>query len=461
MSAMQTNSSLALSFLTLAENLQCPVNDVLFAKKLDEQDRLASFREAFHIPTVEDSESQSKERKSKIYLCSNSLGLEPKNTERKLLSHLETWKNRAVEGHFSGTEPWASIEDVPIPYLSKLVGALPSEITCMNSLTVNLHLFLLAFYRPTSKKYKILIEASAFPSDDYAIQSQILLHGYSPEESIIRVAPKEDGFLFAENDILEEIYNNVESLCLVLLPGVHYLSGQVFPMEKIARTCQELSIFVGFDLAHAVGNIPLHLHDWGVDFACWCSYKYLCGGPGGIAGAFLHQRHSKKNIKELPRLVGWWANRRETRFQMKSDLDCSPGISGFQVSNPSVFSIVPVIAALQVFDRTSMSQIREKSVHLTGYLAFLIERELLEDVEIITPREPSQRGCQLSLRLKRHKLREIHEALTGRGVVCDTREPDVLRVAPFPLYNTYIEVLEFVQILSSILHSTEITVQEK
>ncbi|GJQ11851.1 hypothetical protein GpartN1_g3642.t1 [Galdieria partita] len=453
---MQTANSLSMSFLTLAESLHCAVNDVLLATKLDEQDNLASFREEFYIPSLGEEQPSpfDEQQKPKIYLCSNSLGLQPKHTEKKLLNHLETWKNRAVGGHFFGTEAWASIEDVPIPYLAKVVGALPSEVTCMNSLTVNLHLFLLAFYRPTPRKHKILIEASAFPSDDYAVQSQILLHGYSPEESIIRVAAKEDGFTFSENDVLDEIYNNVESLCLILLPGVHYLSGQVFPMEKIARTCQELDIFVGFDLAHAVGNVPLHLHDWGVDFACWCSYKYLCGGPGAIGGAFLHYRHANKGIKELPRLVGWWANRRETRFQMKSSLDCTPGVFGFQVSNPSVFSIVPVIAALEVFDRTSMLQIREKSIQLTGYLAFLIEREISDDIDIITPREPSQHGCQLSLRLKRHNLKQVHEALTCRGVVCDTRQPDVLRVAPFPLYNTYREVLEFVQILSSILRST-------
>ncbi|EME26473.1 Kynureninase [Galdieria sulphuraria] len=454
---MQTANSLSMLFLTLAESLHCSVDDVLLASKLDEQDELSSFREAFHIPCLGEAESTStmEKQKTKIYLCSNSLGLQPKHTESKLLNHLKTWKNQAVGGHFFGTEPWASIEDIPIPYLAKVVGGLPSEVTCMNSLTVNLHLFLLAFYRPTAKRHKILIEASAFPSDDYAVQSQILLHGYSPEESIIRVAPKEDGFTFSESDVLDEIYNNNETLCLVLLPGVHYLSGQVFPMEKIARTCQELDIFVGFDLAHAVGNVPLHLHDWGVDFACWCSYKYLCGGPGSIGGAFLHHRHANKGIQELPRLVGWWANRRETRFQMKSSLDCTPGVYGFQVSNPSVFSIVPVIASLEVFDRTSMSQIREKSIQLTGYLAFLIEREMPGYIDIITPREPTQRACQLSLRLKQHNLKQVHESLSCRGVVCDTREPDVLRVAPFPLYNTYREILEFVQILSSILWSTQ------
>eukprot|EP00871_Galdieria_phlegrea_P000162 jgi/Galph1/1146/GphlegSOOS_G5833.1 len=453
---MQVANSVSNSLSACAESLQCSTEDKQIAVKLDEEDELASFRDLFYLPTLgENNDKDSVENNPQcIYFCSNSLGLQPKSTEAKIKQHLETWKEMAVEGHFAGPEPWASIEDVPISHICKLVGACPSEVVLMNTLTVNLHLFLLAFYRPSSQRYKILIEQTAFPSDDYAVQSQVMLHGLDPQDSIIRVSA-DSSTCHSEKKLLDTVFDNRDTLCLVLLPGVHYLSGQVFPMEKLSKLCQELGIYIGFDLAHVVGNIPLSLHDWGVDFACWCSYKYLCGGPGAIGGAFLHERYSRKSIEELPRLVGWWANKRETRFQMKSSLDCAPGIYGFQLSNPSVFSIACVVSALEIFDKTSMRQIREKSVMLTGYLEFLILTKLEDYVTVITPKEAEKRGCQLSLRLKRHNLKQVHSSLRSKKVICDTREPDILRVSPFPLYNTFQEVFDFVNILSDILISNK------
>lgn len=410
---------------------------------LDSTDPLHHFRSNFSLP-------------AKIYLCGNSLGPLPHSARQLVNDHLDKWANSAVEGHFTGDQPWATIENEPAKLSKLLVGAIyDHEVACMNSLTVNLHLMLTAFYRPVGKRCKIVIEDHAFPSDEYAVQTHIASRNLEPSNCIVRLGPRPSEHLLRNEDIIETIATLIkqDTLALVMLPGVQYYTGQVFPMRDIAQLCRRHNIPVGFDLAHAVGNIPLDLHDWDVDFSVWCTYKYLNSGPGAVAGLFLHDRHADSN---LPRHAGWWGHDQATRFQMPRDFVPQRGALGFQLSNPPVMAIVPVVASLRLFHRAGgMKVLREKSMRLTGLLEKLLEEKLGDDVQIITPREAEWRGCQLSLRLRhvRGALKKVNEELLRNGIVCDVREPDVLRVAPAPLYSSFTDVELFAAALERIVRA--------
>ncbi|KAK4535940.1 hypothetical protein CDCA_CDCA06G1965 [Cyanidium caldarium] len=393
-----------------------------------------------------------------VYLCGNSLGLQPRRARERVLQHLEQWSQLGVVGHFQGGEPWMPIEDRAIDAGgADIVGALPVEVVYMNTLTVNLHLMMIAFYQPTSQRYRILMEADAFPSDRYAVTSHVACRGLDPDDALVflRPAAGSSGHYRIE-DIEACIREHASDVALILLPGVHYLTGQVLPMEHIVRAARAASpdVRVGFDLAHAVGNVPLRLHDWGPDFACWCSYKYLNGGPGAVAGCFVHERHAHRTGADgVPRFSGWWANRRESRFRMLPVQELAAGAVGFQLSNPPVLSLMPVIASLELIrDAGGMQALRRKSVLLTGYLELLLRRRLADQLRVLTPSDRDERGCQLSLQLTGVlALAEVHTRLLRHGVVCDVREPDVLRVAPVPLYNTFADAHRFCDVLEAVL----------
>lgn len=409
------------------------------AIELDKSDPLRSFRSQFHNPYP-------------VYLCGNSLGLMPIRTSQAIQTHLDKWSSKAVHAHFTQPQPWASIEERAAELSLPIVGARFShEVSVMNSLTVNIHLFLVSFYQPKGKRSRILIEQHAFPSDEYALQTHIKSRGLDPQSNIIRLSPRPGEILLQEADILATIQDQKDELALVLLPGVQYYTGQVFPMRQITEQAHKHGIPVGFDLAHAVGNIPLSLHEWGVDFAVWCNYKYLNSGPGAVSGVFLHDKHAES---ELHRHAGWWGHDRETRFEMPQEFVPQKGARGFQLSNPPVLSLVPVTESLGLIaEAGGIQRLRRKSVQLTGFLEQCLER-LARSVEIISPKEERQRGCQLSLRLKvggEVRIRDVNEQLSKAGVVCDVREPDVLRVAPAPLYNSFEDVWRFVQVLEEVL----------
>jgi kynureninase len=334
---------------------------------------------------------------------------------------------------------------------ARLVGAKPIEVVNMNSLTVNLHLMMMSFYRPARERYKIVIERSAFPSDRYAVMSQLRLHGLDPEEALIELSPRKDSALISSGEIETLLASEGERIALLLLPGVQYYSGQVFDMARLTRAGHAQGCMVGFDLAHATGNLPLQLHDWGVDFAVWCNYKYMNSGPGAVAGCFVHERHA--HDLERPRLAGWWGHDKASRFRMGPDFVPIPGAEGWQLSNPPILGLAPLLASLEIFDDIGMPALREKSLQLTGYLEFLLHERLHDRIEIITPANPAERGCQLSLRVRadRNRARAIYETLEQRGVTCDWREPDVIRLAPVPLYNRYADVYNFVEILSGLI----------
>lgn len=411
------------------------------AQALDKADPLQTTRSKFTLPAP-------------VYLCGNSLGPLPKSVPPALQRHLDKWGALGVGGHFRGKEPWADIERVAAQRYVPLVGAArDEEVAVMNSLTVNLHLMLTAFYRPRGKQRKILVEEGMFCSDEYAVQTHVASRGLDPEVCIERLRPRKGEALLREGDVVRKIRDmgDAGTLALVLMPGVQYVTGQVFPMEEIARAGREVGVPIGMDLAHAVGNVELKLHEWGVDFAVWCSYKYINGGPGGVGGAFLHERWF---AEELPRLAGWWGQERGRRFGMGKEFVPQMGIWGFQVSNPSVFSIVGVAEGLRVFEEAGgMGILREKSVILTGFLEKVILERLGEEVEIISPREIEGRGCQLSLKIRKVKgaVRRVNEELEKVGVVCDVREPDILRVAPTPLYNRFVDCVLFVDALEKVL----------
>jgi len=376
--------------------------------------------------------------------------LQPKSLEKLVLKELEKWGTIAVLGHFTGTWPWLTIDEIVFEQTATIVGGKIIEVAIMNSLTVNLNIGMLAFYRPTEKRYKILVEARAFPSDAYAVTCHIRFHGYDPEQATLVIPERFGDNLPSTNDILKIIEENGEEIALVMLPGIQYETGQLFDMEKITAAAHKKGCFVGWDLAHAIGNVELKLHDWEVDFACWCSYKYLNAGPGGIGGFFLHEKHAYN--QEIPRLGGWWAQNLSTRFQFQAPWDPIPGASGFRNSNPCVLAVVSLYSSLEIFVRAGMSKFRKKSLLLTGYLEILIKT--LQDqgyFKIVTPTDPSQRGCQLSLRFNRTEdVKELEEKLRDEGVICDVRGVN-MRVAPIPLYNTFSEVRDFVDILTKIL----------
>jgi kynureninase len=412
-----------------------------FARRLDAEDPLRDFRNRFHIPVVDGREA--------IYFCGNSLGLQPKTAREAVEREMRQWEELAVEGHFAGRQPWFTYHKQFKEPLGQLVGAQPHETVVMNNLTTNLHLMLTSFYRPTPGRYKVLMEGNAFPSDQYAVESQVSLHGFSPETAIVEVQPRPGEYTLRTEDIIDQIEAHGNELALVLFGGINYYTGQVYDLEAIARAGHRAGARVGFDLAHAIGNVPLRLHEWDADFAVWCSYKYLNSGPGGIAGAFVHEKHANSN---LPRLAGWWGYHEESRFRMEKGFKPTYGADGWQLANGPVLLLAAHRAALDVFAEAGMDALRRKSRLLSGYLEFILRTDpvLNRHVQILTPADPQWRGCQLSLRLPEIG-KGVFERLGPAGVIADWREPDVIRLAPVPLYNSFEEVYRCGQILHELI----------
>ena len=412
----------------------------LYAAEMDTRDPLAHFRDRFYIP-------KTKRGEECIYLCGHSLGLQPKSAQAYIEQELKDWAELGVEGHFHGRNPWMPYHRLLTQQTAALVGAETVEVVVMNSLTVNLHLMMASFYRPTPQRHKIVIERSAFPSDQYAVKSQIRFHGYEPLRSLIELAPREGEFCMRYEDIESVIDREGDSIALILLGGVNYVTGQFFNLPAITKMGHRKGCVVGFDLAHAVGNIPLHLHQWGPDFAVWCSYKYLNGGPGCVAGCFVHERHSR--AWDLPRYAGWWGHDEESRFEMGPDFRPMPGAEGWQLSNPPILALAPLRASMEIFSEAGMDRLREKSRLLTGYMEFLLQEKASPMFSIITPHNPERRGAQLSIRLANG--RGLCEKLSAEGVIGDWREPDTYRIAAVPLYNSFRDVYRFVQRFSAAL----------
>ena len=414
--------------------------DEEFAQKLDAEDPLRHFREKFHLPIGADG-------KPSIYFAGNSLGLMPKAARKVVERELDDWAKRAVDAHHAADTPWYSYHETLREPTARLVGAQANEVICMNSLTVNLHLMMATFYRPTKSRFKILMEDPAFPSDTYAIKSQIFHHGFDPKDALILARPRKGEFIIRQEDIEAALEKYGQQIAIVMIGGINFFTGQLFDIERIAAAAQKRGIIVGFDLAHAVGNVPMALHDWNVDFAIWCSYKYLNGGPGAVAGAFVHERHATNT--ELPRLAGWFGNDPNTRFRLHLEPEFIPvpSADGWQISNPPIFSMAPLHASLSIFNEAGgMEALRAKSMKLTGYLQFLLESAGHSKLTVITPRETNERGCQLSILVHEHP-KELFTKLQVVGVKCDFREPNVIRVAPTPLYNTFHEVWRFAKTL--------------
>ena len=419
-----------------------------FARQMDRQDPLARFRDRFHIPKTAGGDDE-------IYLCGNSLGLQPTSAADYVAAELDSWRRLGVRGHFEGEFPWMPYHEFLTPTMAELVGGEETEVVTMNSLTANLHLMMVSFYRPNRERHRILIESHAFPSDHHAVESQIKFHGHDPARSILPLTPRGGEELIRDEDIFDILEREGETIALIMLPGVQYYTGQVFDMARIARLGHEKGCTVGFDLAHATGNIPLHLHEWGADFAVWCTYKYLNSGPGSVAGCFVHDRH--RNNADLSRFCGWWGHDKATRFEMAAHFKPIPGAEGWQLSNPPILSLAAIRASLDLFaDAGHMAPLREKSIRLTGYLEWLLTEEVGGKVEVITPRDPDRRGCQLSLRLKgkSDSGRKFFKRLEAAGVTGDWREPDVIRVAPVPLYNRYEDCYRFVEIFKALEHDS-------
>jgi kynureninase len=416
--------------------------DEAHARELDASDPLASFRGQFLLPCKPDGEPM-------IYLCGHSLGLQPRGVRALVEQELASWATLGVEGHFHGPAPWYSYHELLSEPGARLVGARPGEVVFMNSLTVNLHLMLATFYRPTPERFRILTDSPAFPSDLYAVGSQLRHHGFDPRQGLLTLGPRQGEHLLRFDDFAALLHQHGPSVAVVLLNGVNFLTGQVLDMPRWTALAHEHGCVVGLDLAHAAGNVVLELHDWDVDFAVWCSYKYLNSGPGAVGGCFVHDRHGQ-NL-DLPRLAGWWGNDPATRFRMhlQPDFVPQPGAAGWQISNPPILAMAPVRASLELFDQATMPALRQRSLHLTGYLLDLLDRLPAGRFEVITPRDPAERGCQVSL-LLHDRPREVLALLQAEGVLCDFREPNVIRVAPVPLYNTFHEVWTFAQILARV-----------
>ena len=412
-----------------------------FAKAVDDADPLREFRQRFHFPN-------SPGGGDAIYFTGNSLGLQPKTARSYIEQELDDWAFLAVEGHFRAKHPWLPYHEFLTEQMARVVGAKPIETVVMNSLTVNLHLMMVSFYRPRAERCKIMIEKGAFPSDRYAVASQLDYHDLDQEECLVELTPRDGESNLRTDDILGAIEREGGRLALILLGGVNYYTGQAFDMHAITAAGHKIGALVGFDLAHAAGNLDLHLHDWDVDFAAWCSYKYLNGGPGGVAGAFIHERHA--DAFELPRFAGWWGHDKATRFMMGPEFRPIRGAEGWQLSNPPIFQMAALRASLEIFDEVGMTALREKSEKLTGYLEFLLREIRDERISLITPTDRDQRGCQLSIRVQ-DADKMLFNSITSRGVVADWREPDVIRVAPVPLYNSFTDVYRFVEILKECL----------
>lgn len=420
-----------------------PKNSIQYAENLDQQDSLAKYRDRFFIPKVNDQEC--------VYFTGNSLGLQPKTVKEYVLQELNDWATYGVEGHFDAKHPWFSYHEILTSKIAKIVGALDSEVVVTHSLTTNLHLLMVSFYRPTSERFKIICEAKAFPSDQYALESQVKFHGLDPSDAIIEIGPREGEHTTRHEDIIAAIEEAGPQLSLVMIGGVNYYTGQLFDMKSITEATHKVGAIAGFDLAHAAGNVLLELHNWGVDFAAWCSYKYLNSSPGGVAGMFVHQNHEYK--PELPRFAGWWGYDKETRFEMKPGFVPMKGAEGWQLSNAPVLGMAAHMAALEIFDEVGMSALRSKSDQLTSYL-----EDIIEDIsvrkgdqckfEVITPKDLKQRGAQLSI-LVHGKGKSMFDSLTAQGVMADWREPNVIRIAPVPLYNSFVDIHRFGQYLEN------------
>ena len=412
-----------------------------FAFEMDSKDPLAKYRKKFFIP-------KDKDGNDCIYFAGNSLGLQPTTVQKYVKQELTDWQQLGVEGHFHAKNPWLSYHEKLTLPITRIVGAKPIEVVTMNTLTVNIHLMLVSFYRPTSDRYKIVIEENTFPSDQYAVKSQIKFHGYHPEDSLIEIGPRAGETYIKTEDIETLIEQEGDKIALIFLGGVNYYTGQAFDMERITLVAHRKNIIVGFDLAHAVGNLVLKLHAWDVDFAVWCTYKYLNAGPGNIAGCFIHERFA--NATDLQRFAGWWGQNKTTRFMMLADFDPIPGAEGWQLSNPPILALAALRASLEIFDEVGIEALREKSKLLTGYLEFLLDQITNEQISIITPRDEEQRGCQLSLRIIKDG-KKVLQKLNESNIFCDWREPDVIRVAPTPLYNSFIDVYTFHLVLKDCL----------
>lgn len=408
-----------------------------FALMLDSEDELRKYRNQFHIPL-------QKNGKEHIYFCGNSLGLQPKITKEFINQEINDWANLGVEGHTNASNPWLPYHEFLSKSYAKIVGAKKTEVVAMNTLTVNLHLMMVSFYRPTSKRFKIVIEGDAFPSDIYAIESQIEFHGFKIQEALIKLKPNKGESTLKIEDITKLINDQGDDIALIILGGVNYYTGQVFDFKSITKIAQKKNILVGFDLAHAVGNVNLELHKWNVDFAVWCSYKYLNSGPGSVGAAFVHEKHHQSN---LSRFAGWWGHNKEERFKMPDEFNPIESAEGWQLSNPPILSLAAIRASLSIFDEVGMDKLVQKSKKLTNYLLFLLDSIETNRIEIITPKE---RGSQLSIRMKNGN-KTLFDEITENGVIADWREPDVIRVAPVPLYNSYIDVYKFYSILKDIL----------
>lgn len=412
-----------------------------YAKQQDQNDALASYRNRFHIP-------KDKLGKEVIYMTGNSLGLQPKATKDYIDQELEDWANLGVEGHTQAKHPWLHYHEFLTENMAKVVGAKPIEVVVMNTLTANLHLMMVSFYKPTPKRYKILIEADAFPSDKYAVESQLIHHGFDPKDGLVLWKARKDEELGNYDDLVTILEAQGNEIALVMIGGVNYYTGQFFDFKRITRLAHKYGCMVGFDCAHGAGNVKLDLHDSGADFAVWCTYKYLNSGPGSLGGCFVHERHAHN--KDLNRFAGWWSHNKETRFKMRDEFDQLPGAEGWQLSNPPILSMAAIRASLDMFAEVGMDKLTKKSKHLTGYFEFLINELNNKDIKIITPSNPEERGCQLSIQVK-NADKKLHHQLTEAGVISDWREPDVIRCAPVPLYNSYQDVYEMVERLKSIL----------
>ncbi len=416
-------------------------NTLEYAKNQDSIDSLASFRNKFHIP----KDSQGQEL---VYLCGNSLGLQPKITSEYIKESLTDWANLGVEGHTEAKHPWLPYHEFLTKNMAKIVGAKPSEVVVMNTLTTNLHLMMVSFFQPTKTKYKIVVESDAFPSDKYAVESQLKFHGIDPKEGLIQWTPREGEDLCRFEDLEEIMKNQGDQIALLMIGSTNYYTGQSFPLKKITELGHKYGCRVGFDLAHGAGNIQPNLHDSGADFAVWCSYKYLNSGPGSLGGCFVHERHA--NNKELNRFAGWWGHNKQTRFNMRKDFDALPGAEGWQLSNPPILSMAAIRASLDTFAEAGFENLRKKSEKLTGYLEFLLDEMKNDAIYVITPRNPEERGCQLSIQVK-NADKTLYTKLTEAGVTSDWREPDVIRIAPAPLYNSFEDVFKFSEKLKEVL----------
>lgn len=424
-------------------------NTLEFAQKQDAADDLKNYREKFYFPRMHGREV--------VYFTGNSLGLQPKATQDYVLNELEDWATFGVEGHFHARNPWLSYHEKFAAPVAKIVGALPDEVVVMNQLTVNLHLMMVSFYKPTKERYKILCEAKAFSSDQYAIESQVKHHGYTPTEAIIEVAPRAGEHCIRHEDIIEAIEKNKDSIALILIGGVNYYTGQVFDMKNITAAGHKAGAVVGFDLAHGAGNLKLQLHDWDVDFACWCTYKYLNSGPGSVGGVFVHQKNL--NIQNMDRFAGWWGHNKESRFKMQKGFDPMPTAEAWQLSNAPVLSMSAHKASVDIFNEVGMDALVAKAEKLTGYLEYIVDDINVDQktssgqdgfLEIITPRDKKQRGCQISI-VAHGRGKALFNKLTEAGVISDWREPNVIRCAPVPLYNSFEDVFRFGEILKSSL----------